>query len=290
MKKLIFIVLPAIAIALLMGYIFIDSQKVESPVVGEPRAADYKDVELIIEGQSIKLQDGYAEVETAPGSASKTVIRYFGNELKTDLNSDGREDVAFIVTAETGGSGVFYYAVAAIAVDDGYRGTDGYFLGDRILPQSTDMSQNPRHEQVVVFNYMDRLEGEPMTTVPATGKSTYLKLDDESMRWAIVEPNFEGEATYTERYSARVDRVNVTFEHKDYTTYRLTTNDLVREGELNTERGFGDDADATVYVLNWQQPEGERIYYVRLTGDPIHVYVLDGNRKIIEGSALTLEQ
>ena len=93
----------------------------------------------------------------------------------------------------------------------------------------------------------------------------------------------------TERYAARVDRVNVIFAHQNYTKYQLVTNGLVREGELNTERGFGDDPDATVYVLNWRKPEGEQMYYVRLTSDPTHLYVLDGNREIINGSALTLQ-
>lgn len=94
---------------------------------------------------------------------------------------------------------------------------------------------------------------------------------------------------YTERYSARVDRVDVVFEHKDYTQYRLTTNGLVREGELNTERGFEDDIDATVYVLNWQKPEGEQILYVRLTAEPGRLYLLDTQRKIVRGSVLNLE-
>ena len=94
---------------------------------------------------------------------------------------------------------------------------------------------------------------------------------------------------FTERYVARVDRVNVVFEHEDYTWYRLTTNELVREGELNTERGFEDDIDATVYVLNWQKPEGEQMFYVRLTAEPNLLYALDGERKILRGSALTLE-
>ena len=106
----------------------------------------------------------------------------------------------------------------------------------------------------------------------------------------IVEETVPPEVVeFTERYAARVDRVNVVFEHKDYTRYRLTTNELVREGELNTERGFEDDIDATVYVLNWQKPEGEQMYYVRLTAEPNRLYALDGERKILRGSALTLE-
>lgn len=106
----------------------------------------------------------------------------------------------------------------------------------------------------------------------------------------VLEEGENARWVATERYSARVDRVDVVFEHRDYTKYRLTTNDLVREGALNTERGYGDDPDATVYVLNWQQPEGEQIRYVRFTAEPGRVYVLDGNGEPIPGSALVLEK
>lgn len=105
---------------------------------------------------------------------------------------------------------------------------------------------------------------------------------------SIKDPVWE-EGPATERYAARVDRVDVVFEHKDYTTYRLQTNGLVRTGELNTERGFKDDVDATVYVLNWQKPEGEQVRYVRLTSEPTKLYVLDSNQEIIQGSPLALD-
>ncbi len=161
--------------------------------------ADYKDAEFVIEGQRVKLENGFAETEAAPGSpqagsASKITTRYFGNELKTDLDGDGTEDIAFILTQERGGSGTFFYAVAALDTEEGYVGSDGYLLGDRIAPQSTNVSQNARHKNVVVFNYADRAPGEPMTARPSMGKSAYLKLNPESMQWGIVEPDFEGES------------------------------------------------------------------------------------------------
>lgn len=156
---------------------------------------DPKNAEYIIEGQRVKLENGIAETEAAPGSASKIITRYFGNELKTDLNGDGREDIAFILTQERGGSGTFFYAVAVLNTDLGYVGSDGYLLGDRIAPQSTNISQNPRHKYVVVFNYADRSYGEPMTAQPSIGKSVYLKLDPRTMQWGIVVPDFEGESS-----------------------------------------------------------------------------------------------
>lgn len=94
----------------------------------------------------------------------------------------------------------------------------------------------------------------------------------------------------TERYSAQVDRVKVIFEHTDYTTYRLQTNDLVRTGDMNTERGYKADIDATVYVLNWQLPEGKQMRYVRLTAEPEYLYGLDSAGEVLRGSRLIREQ
>lgn len=144
-----------------------------------PAKDDYKEASYMIEGQRLTLG---------------ATAAYFGNELKTDLDGDGREDVAFIVTYAPGGSGTFYYAVAARNTEQGYVGSDGYLLGDRIAPQPTTLSPNPRHVRVVVFNYADRAPGEPMTAQPSVGKSAYLKLDASSMRWGVVEPDFEGES------------------------------------------------------------------------------------------------
>ena len=112
----------------------------------------------------------------------------------TDLNNDGRQDTVFLITEERGGSGTFFYAVAALNTPEGYKGSDAFFLGDRIAPQTTAVSQNPRHKNVIVVNYAEKALGEPMSTAPSVGKSVYLKLDTNTMQWGIVVPNFEGES------------------------------------------------------------------------------------------------
>lgn len=179
MKKTIW----AIAILLIVfGWLAFESYY---PREGKIKTS-FKDATYVIEGRQIKLENGFAETESAPGSASKVITRYFGNELKADLNGDGLEDVAFILTQNTGGSGTFYYAVAALNTPEGYIGSDAYLLGDRIAPQSTNMSSDTNQKYVVVFNYGDRAQGEPMTTSPSIGKSAYLKLNPDTMQWGIV--------------------------------------------------------------------------------------------------------
>lgn len=187
-----FFSIVAVVIVLVGGFfIFHSRMNSEKEVTAAP---DYKNATYVINGQQVTLKDGISETEAAPGSASKIITKYFGNELKTDLDGDGREDVAFILTQETGGSGVFFYAVAALNTEHGSVGSDGYLLGDRIAPQKTTLSTNPQQKQVVVFNYAERAPGEPMTVSPSVNKSAYLKLDPASMQWGIVEPDFEGES------------------------------------------------------------------------------------------------
>jgi hypothetical protein len=141
-----------------------------------PIFIDYKNATYLIESQSVTLTNGRAESTSAPGSASKTVTQYFGNEVKGDLNGDGLPDVAFIITQNSGGSGTFYYAVAALKTKTGYRGSNAVLLGDRIAPQSTEI----KNGQLIV-NYADRKAREPMTVKPSVSISKYLKIQGASL-------------------------------------------------------------------------------------------------------------
>jgi hypothetical protein len=153
----------------------------------------------VIDGKVVKLVNGTAETEIVLGSASKIITKYFGNEVTHDLNDDGREDVVFILTQETGGSGSFFYVVAALNTLDGYIGSNAFFLGDRISPQTINMDEGvtakgTRRQNVIVVNYTTRLSDEPLTATPSVGKSIWLKLDPSTMQFGEVEQNFEGES------------------------------------------------------------------------------------------------
>lgn len=133
---------------------------------------DYKNATYLIEGQFVTLVNGFFEAESAPGSATKITTRYFGNEAFGDLNGDGKEDVAFLLTQSTGGSGTFFYVVAALETASGVEGTNAIFLGDRIAPQNTSIENG-----AITANYADRNPGEPFTTQPSLGISKYLKVE-----------------------------------------------------------------------------------------------------------------
>jgi heat shock protein HslJ len=142
----------------------------------------------------VTLVNGVSVTPIAPGSASVVTTTYFGNEVTHDFNNDGRPDTAFILTQNSGGSGTFYYVVVALNMERGYVGSTGILLGDRIAPQTTEMSQNKATPDVIVVNYADRKAGEPFTTPPSVGKTIWLKLDIQTMQFGEVAQNFEGEA------------------------------------------------------------------------------------------------
>lgn len=196
MKK---VVLGLLVLAVLVGGYFILRPSSLKENGNQVLGSDYKNATYVIDGKSVTLVDGLSEVEAAPGSASKIVTRYFGNEVRHDLNDDGREDVAFLLTQETGGSGTFFYVVAALNTPAGYVGSDAVLLGDRVAPQSTNMDEgltinNTYRKNVIVVNYAVRNPDEPFTVRPSLGKSIWLKLDPDTMKLGEVAQNFEGES------------------------------------------------------------------------------------------------
>lgn len=168
MKKLFVVVLSIIA----LGVVFyaLDSYiKNGKQDVGES-VKDYKNIQYSIDNVSVLLVDGVADTEVIPGSESRTVTRFFGNEVDGDINSDGISDTAFLLTQETGGSGTFYYLVVALKTSAGYQGSNAVFLGDRIAPQNTQIVDG-----IVVVNYAERKAEEPMTAEPSVGVTRYFQ-------------------------------------------------------------------------------------------------------------------
>jgi len=165
--------------------VYLEDQGSETPVQINSHDGTY-----IINGVNVQLKNGISEVSVAPGSASKTITRYFGDDIAVDLNGDGIDDNVFILTQDTGGSGIFYYVVARLNSISGVVGSQGLLLGDRIAPQTITLGKN----KTIVVNYAVRKLNESFTVQPSIGKSIWLLLDLKTMQFGEVSKNFEGEA------------------------------------------------------------------------------------------------
>lgn len=107
---------------------------------------------------------------------------YFGNEAVGDLDGDGKDDKVFLIVQKSEGSGTFYYAVAAIQTDKGYKNTNPFLIGDRIAPQSSMITSREIH-----INYAERRAGEPMTTPPSQGAVLLLKVTPEGVLEGLMK-------------------------------------------------------------------------------------------------------
>lgn len=146
---------------------------------------DYKNATYIIDKNSVTLVNGVAEQDIPFSSSSaKLITQYFGNEVRGDFNADSFEDVAFLLTQKSIGSGTFYYLVLALGKEDGYLGSNAILLGDRIAPQTTNFADG-----LIISNYAERKVGDPFTTVPSVGMSRYFKVSNDGF---LVETSIDG--------------------------------------------------------------------------------------------------
>jgi len=126
---------------------------------------DPYNTEYIIEEQSILLEDGYSEMEQAPGSASKLITQMLGEPVYGDVNNDGIDDIVLVLTQQGGGSGTFFYL--ALITDE----TQTKLAGDRIIVQDITMGDN-----FVEMMALDRELNEPMTAEPSVPKIVRIEL------------------------------------------------------------------------------------------------------------------
>lgn len=65
------------------------------------------------------------------------------------------------------------------------------------------------------------------------------------------------------------------------------------KGNINTERGLEKDENGTIFILNWDKPEKEQLYYGYYSKNPEKLYLLDRNKKVIKSKldySLTLNE
>lgn len=147
------------------------------------------DTTYTVGGETITLVNGYAEVPAAPGASTKITTRVRGAPERSDVDGDGREDAVLILAHDSGGSGTFYYVVAAIRDDDAYRGTTGVFLGDRIEPRSIGIVGNR-----ITVEFLGRAPGDALAEPPSVPMEQLVIYDPNSRELARVARDFEGEA------------------------------------------------------------------------------------------------
>lgn len=132
-------------------------------------AANPLDITLEIAGQKIVLHNGHSEIPLSTDGVSKIRTSVFNDPVTADLDSDGDDDAVLLLVHDPGGSGTFYYLVAALNSNGSYQGTNTVLLGDRIIPQSITVQNG-----IITATYKTQKQGEARSAVPSFVVKRYL--------------------------------------------------------------------------------------------------------------------
>ncbi len=173
MKKVI--VATAVFILVIVGLFVFNAYTYTENPADEGLFTDYKTGRYLISGTPMQL--------------GMNGVRYFGNEVLADIDNDGDQDVAFLITQERGEDGVRFFLAGALKEEGGYRGSQAMMIGDNIAPQTTEW-----RDGLVLINFAERRANEPLTTPPHMGRSIYAKYSPTANDFGEVVQNFEGES------------------------------------------------------------------------------------------------
>ena len=164
MRKItIIIILVGVAI---LFYAMLSNSPVEK--TSEPTASedgnfrpDPSNATFIFDDGPTTLSAGRNERMTAPGSAFTEETSLMDKFAYGDINRDNRDDTVLLLARYGAGSGTFIYLAAFVSGPVTYRGSEVFFIGDRIVPQSIAIDG-----ETVVVKYLDRGPDEAFSTEP----------------------------------------------------------------------------------------------------------------------------
>ena len=143
-----------------------------APSTADAPACDPLDASYILGGRVVRLERGSAETLPVTGSTARERTWVVGEPVSGDLDGDGDEDSAMILAQDSGGSGTFYYVVAAREQRGACLGSHGVLLGDRIRIEGISVVHG-----LVIVRSLRRGAGEPMASIPTIATTAVLRIE-----------------------------------------------------------------------------------------------------------------
>lgn len=165
MKKWITIV---VLVILALGY-FVwqkgpnEPEIIQAPVSTEERQGhpDPSGGTFIFDDGPMTLSSGRNEKALVPGGSIIEETELLDKIAYGDINRDGKEDAGVFLIRYGAGTGSFTYLAVFASGPVTYRGSETFFLGDRIIVESIDIKNG-----IIEISYLDRAPNEPLVKEP----------------------------------------------------------------------------------------------------------------------------
>lgn len=177
-KKLTTIIIAAAGIAIVAGiaWQFTGIKNLVQKDNQEQNKLSPRNCQFIVEGRVVTFVNGKEET-TSPYDNQIQTTEIYGDPISGDLNSDGKDDYAVIITQKTANDiGVYYYAAVALADEEKgvIAGTVAVPLGDRIAIQDTAIVNDAFR-----IRYLDwRTDGDAVESSPTLEVTKSFILDE----------------------------------------------------------------------------------------------------------------
>lgn len=169
MKKILALLLLAV-ISFTAWHLFRDDTDPETKVpldtfIGHP---DPSSATFYFEDGPVKLNGGRAKSEISADSPIEMETLLTDRSAFRDLNGDGKEDAAVILTQTGTGAGIFTYVAAFLSGPVNHRGSNAIFLGDRIDIREISIQGNKIKVSFMARSADESLAAEPTVLTEKT--------------------------------------------------------------------------------------------------------------------------
>lgn len=174
MKKLLIVVAVIVVGGGIYYFMHARSSSTTTPpitIATDTTHPDPSNATFQFEDGPVTLKNGSATTNLTPSGEITEETDLTNTIAYGDLNSDGKNDAAFLLVQTTSGTGVFFNVAAYVSGLVNYNGSNAIFLGDRIVPKTISISKG-----IITVTYLDRTSSEAMTddpTVLSTKTFTY---------------------------------------------------------------------------------------------------------------------
>ncbi|MBU1014028.1 MAG: META domain-containing protein [Bacteroidetes bacterium] len=148
-----------------------ESFREQNPVL-TTKKLNPKNSRFVIEGKKIRLKRGVSKIKLDKNSATKLITQYTGKNVVGDINGDGADDMAIILSQQSGGNEIRYYASVISSEKGKYKSSNTVFIGDRINVYSIALNNGN-----IMMEYADLPKEDTTVFAPTVLLSKILKFE-----------------------------------------------------------------------------------------------------------------
>jgi hypothetical protein len=180
--------MPGLAAAVVVAGVFAWVNHPAAPDVPPEPSAAFGSAEIQVPGSGarVRLMDGKASFELAPGSPARGSVELVDGMVSVWKKGE-RTDTTAILAVNSGGSGTFYYLALYDGAGEAMTKRSEVFLGDRIKVTRIGVGElvNGSADYRLTVQTLVRKENEPFTAQPSVALTRTFYVENQILKEVV---------------------------------------------------------------------------------------------------------